>query len=128
MTGQTVSTFLAALDRNAARPPRQNQWSIGVQREITKDFVVEASYVGNRGAWWTAPGLLDVNANRPDELLRNFKLDTNNATDRTLLAARIDSTTAAARGFNALPYPSFPTGSTVAQALRPYPQFGTIIS
>lgn len=116
------------VDQNAGRPARQIQWSIGLQREIIKDLVVEASYVGNRGVWWTAPGLLDVNANRPDQLLKNFGVDTNSAADRTLLAARVDSATAVARGFNRLPYASFPVGSTVAQALRPYPQFGTIIA
>ena len=40
----------------SARPPRTLQWSIGIQREVTKDLVVEVSYVGNRGVWWSAPG------------------------------------------------------------------------
>ena len=31
------------------RPPRVNQWNISLQREIVKDLVVEAAYVGNRG-------------------------------------------------------------------------------
>ena len=35
--------------------PRLFQWSIGVQHEIARGLVVEAAYVGNRGAWWTAP-------------------------------------------------------------------------
>jgi hypothetical protein len=43
-----------AVDPNAGRPPRQNQWSIGIQRELQRDLVVEASYVGNRGVWWPA--------------------------------------------------------------------------
>ncbi len=55
-------------DPGAGRPPRQNQWSIGIQREITKDLVVEASYVGNRGVWWQAPSLLDINAITPSIL------------------------------------------------------------
>ena len=38
-------------DANENRPPRINQWSVGFQREITKDFIVEASYVANRAAW-----------------------------------------------------------------------------
>src|ERR1019366_2335879 len=38
-------------DGNENRPPRVNQWSFGFQREITKDFIAEASYVGNRGVW-----------------------------------------------------------------------------
>ncbi len=57
--GQPANTVIAApglIDPNAGRPARQVQWSIGVQREINKDFVVEASYVGNRGNWWPAGG------------------------------------------------------------------------
>ena len=38
-------------DANINRPPRINQFSAGFQREVTRNFVVEASYVGNRGAW-----------------------------------------------------------------------------
>src|SRR5581483_4081569 len=38
-----------AVDPNGGRPPRQLPYSIGLQREITRDTVVEASYVGNRG-------------------------------------------------------------------------------
>lgn len=37
-----------ALDHNAGRPPRTFQWSIGIQREITKYLMVDVSYVGNR--------------------------------------------------------------------------------
>jgi hypothetical protein len=33
---------------------------------------------------------------------------------------------AAQRGFNTPPYPGFPTSQTVAQSLRPFPQFGNI--
>lgn len=124
----TVTAPRMWVDQNAGRPARQMQWSIGLQREISRDLVVEASYVGNRGVWWTAPGLLDVNANRPDALLRNNGLDISTAADRTLLAATVASATAVARGFNRAPYGGFPTGSTVAQSLRPYPQFGTIIA
>jgi hypothetical protein len=45
------------VDRHAGRPARTFQWSIGLQREITHDLVVEAAYVGNRGVWWNAPEL-----------------------------------------------------------------------
>jgi hypothetical protein len=114
-----------ALDQNAGRPARQNQWSIGIQREIDRNLVVEAAYVANRGAWWTAPALIDVNALTADGI-RAYGLDLNNAADRTLLTSPLNSTIAAQRGFNKLPYSSFPGGLTVAQSLRPYPQFGTI--
>jgi hypothetical protein len=110
-------------DRNGGRPPRMNQWSIGVQREIVRDLAVEANYVGNRGAWFEANSLIDLNALTP-ERLRSFGLDINNAADRTLLTSRLDSTIAASRGFNKPPYGSYSTANTVAQSLRPYPQFG----
>ena len=38
-------------DQQENRPPRVNQWSIGFQREITRSFIVEASYVANRAVW-----------------------------------------------------------------------------
>jgi hypothetical protein len=38
-------------DANQNRPPRINQFSAGFQREITRSFVMEAEYVGNRAAW-----------------------------------------------------------------------------
>jgi hypothetical protein len=109
------------MDPNAGRPARQYQWSVGLQREITSNLVVEASYVGNRGVWWQAPALLNLNANTP-ERLKSFGLDVNSAADRTLLLSRMDSPAVAARGFK-VPYPGFPAGQVLAQALRPFPQF-----
>src|SRR6185503_18015135 len=41
----------------SARPPRTLQWSLGVQRELRKDVVLDVSYVANRGVWWSAQGL-----------------------------------------------------------------------
>lgn len=38
-------------DANQNRPPRIQQFSLGFQREITRSFVVEAKYVGNRSVW-----------------------------------------------------------------------------
>jgi hypothetical protein len=38
-------------DGNENRPPRVNQFSLSIQREITRDFIVEAAFVGNRGVW-----------------------------------------------------------------------------
>ena len=49
-------------------------------------------------------------------------LDLNNAADRQLLTSRIDSPLAASRGFTR-PYADFPGSATVAQSLRPFPQF-----
>jgi hypothetical protein len=109
------------MDPNAGRPARQYQWSLGFQREITPNFVLDLTYVGNRGIWWQAPALLNFNANTP-ERLKSFGLDINSPADRTLLLSRMDSPAVAARGFRS-PYAGFPTGQLLAQALRPFPQF-----
>ena len=85
------------------------------------------AYVGNRGDGFTANNMVNLNALSVDRL-KSFGLDINNATDRTLLTSRIDSALAAQRGFNKLPYPSYSGANTVAQSLRPFPQFGTINS
>ncbi|HEU4389463.1 MAG TPA: TonB-dependent receptor, partial [Blastocatellia bacterium] len=108
-------------DRNGGRPGRVNQWNIAVQREIGRDFAVELAWVGNRGVWLEADELVNVNALNPARL-QALGLDLNNPADRQLLTSRIDSTLAASRGFTK-PYPSYPGSATVAQTLRPFPQF-----
>jgi hypothetical protein len=116
------------IDQNAGRPPRQVQWSIGVQRELSRDLVVEATFVGNVGVWWVAPHYANPNAITPD-ILSAAGLSLNNAADIQLLSSPMNSTLAATRGFSTkLPYAGFPTTATVAQSLRAYPQFNTIIA
>jgi hypothetical protein len=113
-----------AQDPNAGRPARQIQWSVGVQREVMRNLLIEATYVGNRGAWWNAGGLPCTNCIQ-QQTLGSYGLDLNNAGDRTLLSSPISSAVAIARGFTP-PYPGFPASATVAQAIRPYPQYGNI--
>jgi hypothetical protein len=115
------------VDQNAGRPARQIQWSIGVQRQIFPNLSVEAAYVGNRGAWWGAPGLIDVNAISP-QVLAAHGLNLNNTADQQLLISPVNSALAASRGFGTLPYPGFPPTATVAQSIRPFPQFTSITS
>jgi hypothetical protein len=114
------------MDRNAGRPPRINQWNIAVQREITRDIAVEGAYVGNRGVWLQSSSYWDLNALTPTRLA-SFGLDIYSAADRSLLTSTLSSSTAASRGFNQPPYPGFPTSLTVAQSLRPYAQFGSLL-
>ena len=38
-------------DGKENRPPRINQFSFGIQQEITKNFIMEATYVANRAVW-----------------------------------------------------------------------------
>ena len=56
--GQAPGAVVAApalLDQNTGRPARLTQWNLTVQRTVGKDISVEAGYVGNVGAWGTAP-------------------------------------------------------------------------
>jgi Carboxypeptidase regulatory-like domain/TonB dependent receptor len=128
-----TSPFIS-IDRHSGRPPRIAQWSIGLQRELGRNLVIEGSYVGNRGVWWTAPLLAAQNYNALTfDSLRNLGLDINSATDRALLSARISSPQVIAR-FPSLAnpdtgvYPGFPSTQPLNQALRPYPQWAGISS
>jgi hypothetical protein len=106
---------------DGGKPARVNQWNVSIQREVLKGVTVEASYVGNRGKGLEANNLISYNAT-PLERFTERGLDLNDASDRALLTSRIDSPLAASRGFGK-PYPSFPGSATVAQSLRPFPQF-----
>jgi hypothetical protein len=111
------------IDPNAGYPSKSYQWSAGVQREIIRNLVVNAAFVGNRGVWLPSSGAVNYNANTPQALLADG-LDITTASARAILAAPIGSA-AAGPFMNKLPYPGFPLTATVAQALRPYPQFNT---
>jgi len=113
------------MDQNAGRPARQLQWSVGIQHELAPNLLIEATYVGNRGAWWNAGGMICPNCVTPQILAANG-LNINNAADRQLLASPISSAMAISRGFGTPPYPGFPLSATVAQALRPFPQYGNL--
>ncbi len=111
------------IDPHAGYPSKTYQWSVGVQREIVRNLVVNAAYVGNRGVWLPSTGAVNYNANTPQALLADG-LDITQASARAILAAPIGSA-AAGPFFDKLPYAGFPLTATVAQALRPYPQFNS---
>ena len=125
--GQALPAGVVLLDPNAGRPPRQSQWSIGIQREVTKNMAVEATYVGNRGVWWQAPSLEDVNAITPS-ILAAHNLNLGNPAVPTLLSTPLGSVPAATLAQYNLgtPYNGFSPNNTVAQSLRPFPQFGNV--
>jgi hypothetical protein len=124
-TGTPSGTAVVFMDPNAGRPSRQYQWSIGVQREIFKDLAVDVSYIGNRGIWWYAPGLENINSINPATLAaKGINIQT--AAGQQLLTSALSSATAKAAGFSTPPYPTFPLTSTVAQSLRPFPQYTNV--
>jgi hypothetical protein len=125
---QPISPFFH-IDRHAGRPGRIFQWSIALQREVSRNLVIEAAYVGNRGVWWAAPVLSieDYNALEPTALKANWGIDITNPADRALLTTRISSPSVIARfPYLANPnnvYPGFPNTQNLNQALRNFPQF-----
>jgi hypothetical protein len=133
--GAAVQAAPAFIDPNGARPPRVDQWNISLQREIAKDIVIEASYIGNHGVWLNAGAggseahsvgsLVSYDAVSPAVLQAAGLGDLTNATVRTLLSSTITSPAAIAAGFGK-PYANFPSSGTVLQSLRPYPQYSSI--
>jgi len=117
------------LDANAGRPPRQNQFSIGLQREISPNLVVEASYVGSRGVWWTGitnDSLGLANQISPATFAAYGLNPYTNPADNLLLSKSISDPAVVARVGNIHPYPGFPANSSLLQALRPFPQFSNM--
>jgi hypothetical protein len=124
-TPGTISGAPLVFDQNSGRPARQVQWSIGLQREIFRDLAVDVSYVANRGAWWRTSALTNLNIYSQDFLKSQYNLDITNSADRAILSAQVGST--AAKQFqNKIPYFGFSTSNSVAQSLRPFPQFGNL--
>jgi hypothetical protein len=142
-------------DANENRPPRINQFSAGFQREITRSFVMEATYIGNRAAWIGGTASTAANpttttitttttlgrlSQLSPQLLASYGLypipgtgppGYNNENARVLLADPISSTAVtqflASQGItNFLPYSGFPTSNSLQSALYPYPQFGAV--
>ena len=122
----SISSAPPALDRNAGRPPRQLQWSFGIQREISRNLVVEASYLGNRGAYWTGivggnPGLLEQVS---PATFASYGLHPYSVVADNQLLSQLITSQAVVQRFNGhppLPYAGF--NGTLLQALQPYPQF-----
>jgi hypothetical protein len=96
------------IGRNDGRTPYVQNWSLGIQRELPAQVVLETVYTGNKGTR-LGNGLISLNELNPSFLSLG-----------SLLRQQVTSTAAVAAGI-AVPYSGF-TGS-VAQALRPYPQY-----
>ena len=93
------------------RPPYFQNFTFSVQRELPKSILVEAAYVGVKGTRLST-NLININELDPQYLSLG-----------TLLTRPANSPEARAAGI-ALPWSGF--NGTVAQALRPYPQYNNI--
>ena len=110
-------------DPQAGRPPRVSEWSIGIQHQLRRDLMVEANWVGNRGAWETASSATALNYITP-AILAKHGLSQSSSNLTSLLTSPTSSAQAVAAGI-AVPYTGFPTGSSVMQAIRQYPMYSS---
>ncbi|MGB6721487.1 MAG: hypothetical protein WBE72_11875, partial [Terracidiphilus sp.] len=111
---------------NNGRPPRFLQTTVGVERQIINNLSLNVSFIDDRGVWLNSDNLTNTtNELTPTMLSQKYGLNVTDANDFNLLTQPISSPSVAARGFKA-PYSTFPSGATLAQALRPFPQFGGI--
>ena len=126
----------ALVDRNMGRPSRVLQWNISLQREVLRDLIVEAAFVGNKGVWEdngssqgfynaSVGNLINYDAVSPAVLAAHGLGDLTDANVRALLSSTITSPAAVAAGFKK-PYANFPDSGSVLQSLRPFPQYSSI--
>lgn len=103
---------LDVLGPNFGKAARVYNWSVNVQHEI-KSFLIDIAYVANRGHRLASS--LFINQVDPKYLSLG-----------PLLRRRIDDPAVVAAGFRK-PYDAFPNTQTLAQALRPFPQYFNVV-
>jgi len=100
----------AYIGKDQGRPPMIQNWSLQVQREIAPDLMATIGYVGQRGTHLRS-GIQNINNINPT----NFALGNK-------LLEKVAGNDAGVP----LPYPTYPAGRLVADALRPFPQYNFI--
>ncbi len=114
-TGGSPSAILS----NTAEPGRIQNWTFDIQRQLGKDLMIELGYVGAHGDHLQAEQRAPNQVN-PIYMSKGSCLD-------VLVTEQSTDPRCSGQTPVAIPYPSFVTDwgkqATVAQALRPYPQY-----
>ena len=113
MNNQNNALFI---ESKVDRPGTIQNWTLDVQRQLPFQTIVDAAYVGAHGDHLQA-FLHDPNQGSPANLSRGACLQVN-------LADQTSSPACAGQTPLAAPYAGF--SGSVSQALRPYPQYGTV--
>ena len=115
---QTTPSFLNGqsatwLNPQGNRAPQTVSWTIGIQREVIRDLAVDIAYIGSKSTHQNNSRFNDQNYLPFQYIALGTTLNT-----------QVGSAVANAAGVFA-PFPAFVSQSTrtVAQALRPYPQY-----
>ena len=107
--GQSLTVYPA----NRVQPYSQ-RWTFDVQRTFFKDFLVDAGYVGNKA--------IHLGVDRNINATPNQYLSTSPVRDQATINALSATVPNPFAGIN----PIYPKTITVADLLRPYPEFGDI--
>jgi hypothetical protein len=100
------------LEATSGAMPRTQNFSFGIQREISANLLVEVNYIGNHSTRQSDPQFVNINQVDPKYLSLG-----------ALLTQNVTSAGAVAAGIK-VPYAGF--SGPVAQALRSYPQYRTL--
>lgn len=109
--------------QDATRAPEAISWSFNVQHQLTSNLVIEAGYNATAGTHLQS-GLLNLNQD-PTATFNGLVSQYGLTQALNIMRANVTSATAQQAGFRA-PYAGF--NGTVAQALRPFPQYNTIVT
>ena len=113
MNGQGNALFL---ESKVDRPGTIQNWTLDVQRQLPFQTIVDVAYVGAHGDHLQA-FMHDPNQGNPSNLARGACLQVN-------IASQVGNPACAGQSVVAAPYAGF--SGTVSQALRPFPQYGTV--
>ncbi len=117
ISGGAAGGTLTYADPNS-QPPRYQNWNLSIQRSLTQSLVVTAAYVGSNGKQLAGAGH-GMWSNQIDPRY----LVLGNLLNSTATAANVTAAAAIVPGI-ALPFPTF--AGTIAQMLRPFPQYGGV--
>ena len=114
--------------KEALRPATYDTWTVSMQRELFRGMTLEVDYNASKGSNLQA-NLLNLNQ-VPLSVVNDLIARFGAAGAVALLNSQITSAAAVAAGIRP-PYPNFTnpavqTNRSVAQALRPFPQYATI--
>ncbi|MEW5979364.1 MAG: TonB-dependent receptor [Acidobacteriota bacterium] len=114
---QLNNSPVAFINGSANKPSTTQSWTVGIQRELPFNVLLDASYVGsNSTGLWSA--LENLNQVHPSWLKLGTELNAN------ISCLGLGTCPNAAAAGVQSPYPGF--NATIAQALRPYPQYTRI--
>ena len=101
-----------------SQPPRYQNWNLSIQRSLTSSLVLTAAYVGSNGKQLAGAG----RGSWSNQIDPRY-LVLGNLLNQPANPANVAAAAAIVPGV-ALPFPTF--NGTIAQMLRPFPQYGGI--